>query len=347
MPFVKANPNEYLVIGRRGRITSLGVAASAFLWPGSTHVLIPSTQQEAAFEMTQESKDSIPLRFKGIVIYRVTDPETAARRFDFASGDGHGQIKTLLSHICLGELRASVSRMTMEECIEQRKTTLTDAVSSALAQVIQGRDGQPGWGIELDVVQVAQVFIVDQALRAKLEAELRNAIRVKSELSEIRTREGIKLAEAASERRLQQEALETEREKMRIAREKLRLQQEFERGQIESEAPNRLLRIENQEQVLRRQLQTLPLELQVREQKARAKTIGDKVRQDLRREILPLEQAPAIAAALANLLRGVNLSVYGQEANLLAPLAPLLDLLSSRLRASLQGNPNPPDEPGA
>ena len=60
--------------------------------------------------------------------------------------------------------------MTMDQCIEERKTTLTDAVASALRQVIHGRDGQPGWGIELDVVQVAQVFIVDQDLRRQLEA---------------------------------------------------------------------------------------------------------------------------------------------------------------------------------
>jgi hypothetical protein len=54
--------------------------------------------------------------------------------------------------------------MTMDECIEQRKTTLTEAVAAALRQAVQGGDGCPGWGIEVDVVQVAQVFIVDQNL---------------------------------------------------------------------------------------------------------------------------------------------------------------------------------------
>src|SRR5436190_1427872 len=41
MPYVKAQPNEYLVVGRGGKITSYGQAASAFIWPGSSHVLIP------------------------------------------------------------------------------------------------------------------------------------------------------------------------------------------------------------------------------------------------------------------------------------------------------------------
>src|SRR5262249_16426675 len=148
-------------------------------------------------------------------------------------GPGHQQIKALIGHVCLGELRAAVAHMTMDECIAQRKTTLTDAVASALRQVIPGRGGEPGWGLELDVVQVAQVLIVDAQLRRQLEAEVRNGIRVKSELSGIRTREGIKLAEVESERRLQQEALQTERDRTAIAREQLRLRQDFERDKIE------------------------------------------------------------------------------------------------------------------
>jgi hypothetical protein len=339
MRFVQANPNEYLVVARRGRINSRGVAGSAFLWPGSTYVRIPSTQQEAAFEMTQESRDSIPLRFKGIVIYRIVDPETAARRFDFTAPGGLEQINTLISHICLGELRAAVAHLSMNQCIEQRKTTLTDAVAGALQQVIHGKNGEPGWGIELDVVQVAQVFIVDQELRKQLEAELRNAIRVKSVLSDIQTREGIKLAETTSERRLAQESLGTEREKMDITREKVRLQQQLEHDQIQAEAPNKLLRIAKHEEVLRKQLETLPMEIQARELQARAETVTDRVRQELRRDILPLEQAPAIAEALSRMLNGMNLSIYGQESTLTSSIAPLIDLLASRVRSSLQPLP--------
>jgi hypothetical protein len=336
MRFVKASPNEYLVVGRGGQVRNRGIAASAFLWPGATCVLVPSTQQEATFEMTQESKDSIPLRFKGIVIYRVCDPEAAARRFDFSGPRGHEQIKALIGHVCLGELRAVVAHLTMEECIEQRKTTLTDTVASALEQVIRGREGEPGWGIALDVVQVAQVFIVDAELRKQLEAEVRNGIRVKSELSEIRTREGIKLAETASERRLQQEALDSERDKTAIAREKLRLQKEYEHDEIEASAPNRLLQIEKQIELLRREADKYEIEVRVKELKARADLVADRAKQELRKEILPLEQTPALAEALSRMLRGVNLSVYGQEPALLASLVPLVDLLAGRVRAALQ-----------
>jgi hypothetical protein len=368
MRFVKANPNEYLVVGRGGRISNRGVAASAFLWPGSTHVLIPSTQQEATFEMTQESKDSIPLRFKGIIIYRIVDPAAAARRFNFTTGKGHQEINDLLSHVCLGELRAVVAHLTMDECITQRKTTLTDAVATALRQVIQGREDDAGWGIALDVVQVAQVFIVDQALRRQLEAEVRNAIRVKSELSDIQTGEGIKLAQtaserrlqqenleterdkirtneaiklaqAASERRLQQESLETERDKIRISGGTFRLRQDLEREQIEAQTPIQLIRIEKEREVMKQQLEKLPLELRVKELIAQANLAADKAKQDMRKEILPLEQTPAVAQALAGILRGVQLSVVGQETPLLASLTPLLNGL---VRVVQQGQAETP-----
>ena len=78
MSFVKASPSQYLVVGKKGNVENLGIAASAYLWRRSTYVLIPSTQQEAHFEMTQESSDGVPLRFKGIVIYRISKPEIAS-----------------------------------------------------------------------------------------------------------------------------------------------------------------------------------------------------------------------------------------------------------------------------
>ena len=40
-------------------------------------MLVPATKQEATFEFTQETKDGIPLRFKGVIIYRITDPAAA------------------------------------------------------------------------------------------------------------------------------------------------------------------------------------------------------------------------------------------------------------------------------
>jgi hypothetical protein len=83
--------------------------------------------------------------------------------------------------------------------------------------------------------------------------------------------------------------------------------------------------------VLRREAEKYEVEVRVKELKTRADLVADRARQELRKEILPLEQTPVIAEALSRMLRGVNLSIYGQEPALLSSLAPLVDLLAQRL----------------
>jgi hypothetical protein len=62
MPVVKAGPNQYLLVGRGGTLENRGSAVQAILRPGAIYVLVPSTKQEAAFEFTQETRDSSSAR---------------------------------------------------------------------------------------------------------------------------------------------------------------------------------------------------------------------------------------------------------------------------------------------
>lgn len=160
MRFAKSGPNERLVVGKHSRVISAGTAASVFVGPGATCVRVPARRQEARFETTQETRDGIPLGFKGVVIYRVADPVAAATILNF-TGAGLEEIRAMISHICVGGLRATAARLTLGECIEQRRTTLIDAVRRALMTVVSERGGS---GIELDVIQLAQVFIVDEEI---------------------------------------------------------------------------------------------------------------------------------------------------------------------------------------
>ena len=341
MPFVKVNPNEYLVVGRGGKAFNYGTAIGKFLWPGSTYVIISSTQQETSFEMTQESLDGIPLRFKGIVVYRISVPEVAAKRFDFSRGRGHEEIKSMISHVSLGELRATVSHLTMKDCIEQRKTTLTDSVRNALNEVVHGSDTETGWGVDIDVVQVAQVFIVDNELRRQLEAEVRNQIKSTSDLSDIHLQEEIQLAKVASERRLQLENLESEKQRVAIAEETFQLQKELEKNQTESDTPVQMLKLQHRMELVHKELELRRLEYEIKDLEVRTNMLVEKAKQDLRKEILPLEQTPEIAGALSKIFQGTNLSVYGDATeSVLSTYAPLIELLINSLkRAGFPGGP--------
>jgi hypothetical protein len=375
MPSVKAGPNQYLLVGRKGTLENRGSAVSMFLRPGTIYVLVPSTKQEAAFEFTQETKDGIPLRFKGIVIYRVTDPGAAARLFDFSSGAGVGQISALLTHICLGELRHAVSHMTMAECIEQRKTTLSGVVEAAMAATVHGEGTQANdWGIEVEVARVAQVFIVDAQLRQQLEAEVRNEIKLKSDQSTIRSQEEIRLAELTSEGRVQEKKLATDRDSLRrqeelelaqlarqrrmqaeslatdqqalaLEQERLHSQLAAEQDRVNAEAPVRLLRIATESGILREELELRRLQNEVKAFDVEADLLLERARQALRLEMLPLEQAPRMVEAASRVLRGTNLSIYGENGQLLNQIAPIFELLTRSVQQATQGRAQSRPEP--
>jgi hypothetical protein len=335
MLFATATPNQYLLTGSGGRLRNRGSAVRAFLPPGTVWVLVPSTKQEATFEFTQETRDGIPLRFKGVVIYRITDPVAAASQFDFTRPDGAARISQLLTHVCLGELRHAVSHMTMVECIEQRKTTLSDVVASALAASVRGEGA--AWGVTIEVSQVAQVFIVDAELRQQLEAQVRNDIRLTSDRSDIETREATQLAEMASEARVQEQRLSVEQRHIELELERFRTELAADEQRAEAEAPVRLLKIRKDTEVLREELEMRELRTRARALEADEELALRRAEQDLRAAILPLEQGPAIVEAAARVLQGTNVSIYGENGQLVQQLAPVFDVLARAVARSVGG----------
>jgi hypothetical protein len=362
---VRAGPNEYLLVGRRGVLENRGSAVTVYLRPGTIYVLVPSTKQEAAFEFTQETKDGVPLRFKGTFIYRVDDPAAAASMFDFTNGNGTAQITALLTHVCFGELRHAVSHMTMVECIEQRKTTLSGVVGAALQATIHGGDQTREWGVRIEAAQVAQVFIVDPTLRQQLEAEVRNEIKLKADQSNMHAQEQIQLAELESQGRVQEqklagdqaalrreeelelaqiarqrrartETLATDRQVLELDRERLHAQLAADRDRVTAEAPVRLLRLETERGILAQELAVGELQNQVKALDVERDLLPSRAHQELRMAILPLEQAPQMVQAASRVLQGTNLSIYGEGGQLLGQLAPLFEYLTRALQTATQ-----------
>ena len=364
---VRAGPNEYLLVGRKGVLENRGSAVNTYLRPGTIYVLVPSTKQEAAFEFTQETKDGVPLRFKGTFIYRITDPVAAAAMFDFTKGDGTTQITTLLTHVCYGELRHAVSHMTMVECIEQRKTTLSGVIDAALRATVhpEGSDATE-WGVRIETSQVAQVFIVDPTLRQQLEAEVRNEIKLKADQSNMQAQEQFQLAELESETRIQEQKLaadqatlrrEEEMETAKVARQRRDLAEHFEterqEGELEqqrlhgrlaaeqdrltAEAPVRLLRIETERGILAEELAMRTLQNQVKSLDVDQQLLLPRAQQQMQLELLPVQQAPEIVEAASKVLQGTNLTFYGEGVELLGQVAPLLEMIGRAVQQAMPG----------
>lgn len=326
MEFVKAKPNEYLVLAKSGKIKNLGIASSALLWPGQSHILVPSTQIEASFAMTQESKDGIGLRFKGIVVYHIENPEISAQRFDFSDNKGQEEINHLISNVCLGEVRDTVSHLSMDACINGRKTTLTDAIAVELEKVVQD------WGINVSVAQVAQVFIVEEEIRKQLEAEVRNELRANSELSDIKTEEAILKETSASELRLKKEEFENQKERLKIELERKKLERENEKKEIELLTPLKIFEAEQEILTMNKMMEFYTLKEKENRLKAKA-TLAETIEKNkIRKETLPLEQVPQIAESVSKMFNGANLTFYKDSSEMMSGITPMIDMVTRALK---------------
>ena len=65
--------------------------------------------------------------------------------------------------------------------------------------------------------------------------------------------------------------------------------------------------------------------------------------QGMRREMLPLEQAPQMVEAASKVLHGTNLSIYGENGHLVDQIAPIFDFLTRAVKDATQGTFRPAD----
>ncbi|MFN8630671.1 MAG: hypothetical protein U0838_10235 [Chloroflexota bacterium] len=218
-------------------------------------------------------------------------------------------------------------------------------------------------GIVIEAAQVAQVFIVDNGLRAQLEAETRNEIRLRADQSNIRTQQQTQLAQMASQAEVDERQLAKDREDLRrgeeldmarVARERrkaaedlataqqgLALQQDrfaaemaAEEARLAAEKPIRLAKTEQELEALTAELALRELQAKVRALEVERDLLLPRAQQAMRLELLPVEQAPKIVESASRVLQGANLSVYGDEAKVLGGLEPVFEMLASHLRSA-------------
>ena len=256
--------------------------------------------------------------------------------------------------------------MTMVECIEQRKTTLSGVAEAALEATIHDGDSQADeWGVTVEVAQLAQVFIVDTQLRQQLEAEVRNEIKLKSDQSNMRAQEETRLAEMASQGRVEEQKLagdtrdpaapggagagpagprapDAGRERRHRAPGSRARAGAIPRGDGGRTGPREhggagaAARIAKERGILAEELELRKLQNQVKAFDVERELMLPRAEQDMRREMLPLEQAPQIVEAASRVLQGTNLSIYGEGGQLLGQLAPLFEILACAVQQATQ-----------
>jgi hypothetical protein len=118
-----------------------------------------------------------------------------------------------------------------------------------------------------------------------------------------------------------------------------------EEARVAAETPVRLPKLARETAVLREEL--VVQQLRNRQQAAEVEhdLLLPRAEQDLRREILPLEQAPQLVEAASRVFQGTSLSIWGDNATALGQVAALVDLLARAVSQAAPGEP-PTASPG-
>ena len=236
---------------------------------------------------------------------------------------------------------------------------LSGIVAAALREAVDAPDG--AWGVTVEIAQVAQVYIVDADLRRQLEAEVRNDIRRRSDQSDLATQEQSVLEAMASEgrvsdqriagerealrreeelerarvesrRRMQTEELASQRHAIALEQERLHAQLEADRDRLDAETPVRLMRIAREREVVSDEIVLKRLQGDAASLDVERDLLRPRAEQEMRLEVLPVEQAPRIVEGAAKLFNGARLTVYGEDAGLVEHLAPVLDVIGDAVR---------------
>jgi hypothetical protein len=345
MMIAKSNANEYLLIGKNGELYNKGRATFAFLFPGQSATIVPASQQKTSFAMTQESEDGISLRFKGVVIYHIENPETTALKFDFSSSKGIEMMNELISEMCYGEIRDKVSQMTMNRCIHERKTTLSHCLKEKLQEISYRSEINKGWGIQIDSAQVAQVFIVEDEIREQLESELRNKLKADSELSDINTAELIKKAKKDADIKEKEDGLANEKREVEYYQHKMKLQKtknetnfeesinkfkqdqrlEIEKSKLEIEKQKIL--IESEKTLVKEKICLEKMKKELYQLKNDNSMIEVRSKFEIEKEKLEIQNSLETSKSLGTMFHNANLSFFDTKNS----LEPIFDLITQRI----------------
>ena len=79
---VTAQPNEFLIQIRDGKVVRSGQGLSCFKWPSDSVTLVPTSIAKLSFAADQVTLEKVGVEVRGLAVYRIADPLLAYRMVD-------------------------------------------------------------------------------------------------------------------------------------------------------------------------------------------------------------------------------------------------------------------------
>jgi uncharacterized membrane protein YqiK len=223
---ITAKPSEYLVHVRRGQVTEKsGQGASCFKWPWESVALVPTSLQKLRFSADQVTTEKVGVAVTAMAVYRIADPRLAFRVLNFSFPErAQEKLDQALGALLVGATRRIMATLSVEECLQKRKSALAEQLLADLAPVVGGT-GSPddrtdrGWGVVIDAIEIEEVRVQSAAVFAAMQAPFRAELEQKASLSKLAAQRDVETRRTESDRALGENRTDCEQS---LARTKLR-----------------------------------------------------------------------------------------------------------------------------
>ena len=174
---VVAQPNEFLIVVRNGKVHAHGQGGTAFKWPSDSVALLPTSITKLAFRADQVTREKAGVEVTGLAVYRIVSPLVAYKMIDW----DRASLTDILQEMFVGATRRIVAGLTLEECITHRKERVAAALMDEIAPVLAG-SGSPdddtprGWGVALDTIEIQDVRVLSADVFSRLQAPYREEL---------------------------------------------------------------------------------------------------------------------------------------------------------------------------
>lgn len=178
---VVAEPHEYLIHMRGGRMVRHGHGIGCFKLPSDSVAIVPTSIAKLSFRADQVTLEKTGVDVTGLAVYRIAEPLLAYRMMD----RDRGSLTDILREMLVGATRRIVAGLSLEECLTHRKERVAAALMEEIAPVLSGEGSaldstQRGWGVILDTVEIQDVRVLSQEVFARLQAPFREALALKA-----------------------------------------------------------------------------------------------------------------------------------------------------------------------
>jgi len=221
---VTAQPNEFLIQMRNGKVVHAGQGATCFKWPSDSVTLVPTSLAKLSFAADQVTLEKVGVEVKGLAVYRIAEPMVAYKMIDL----DRTALTDVLREMFVGATRRIVAGLSLDECITHRKDRVASELMKEIAPILAG-EGAPsdtngaGWGVVLDTIEIQDVRVLSQEVFARLQAPFREKLALEALLAETRVAE-------------QRARVDAAKQEADLARQRRKAEADRERAAIENTA---------------------------------------------------------------------------------------------------------------